>query len=247
MMNFKHFRRSKNEPIAFEFGDDSFAEGAQDNCEELNGENASVDVFILDAKQQFRYDIFKSMYADILYRWELLIQRSEVAKTIRAKTPLNNTGSALYSNTENLQYSDLFRVQFRRRGPEDDMLVSTSPVSRTLYQSPSVIEWSSSSQVFENFIGSRSSLPRSSEPSMSKHPLLIPQNSLVQSSSGNATPPVPRDVRSKKKREPQCSLPEIDDYRSAVEDSDAMMPEHYCVICRREVRLCHFEGVILNR
>ena len=75
------------------------------------------DTQILSPSQTLRYNIFKSMYADILYRWELLMQRCEIVKTIDSGCLSNFSSSSDHYKSQSSIYNvgsdSCYKIRFK--------------------------------------------------------------------------------------------------------------------------------------
>ena len=249
-----HVKPLQQKPIEFEIGEmspsshqdqksfDGFQLEENFNSTELDDVMPEfLDAYCLDPKEQFRYDVFKNMYADILYRWEFFIQRSEIVKTIRSHSKTINCGSVFSSSRQRtgdnkepslVDYSDLFKVRFQVKEPMSLTVEPRSPISKkAFYQSPSFTDTSQSSQMLENFKKSTAAARnRGSEPNVGINKILMNQNNTMRqnwSAQSKQTSNVERDKEPSKLG--KLSRVEKDTTRGKI-------AEFYCVICRQAVR-----------
>ena len=196
-----------------------------------------LDTTCLDSKQQSRYDIFKGMYADILYRWEFYVQRSELVKTMRTHSKVANRGSVftkpvmsgpLVSNE--VDYTDLFKVEFKVCDAPQTIADTKSQVTKKaggVFQSPSFNDASliHSKHMLETFNQTAAARYRGSEPNV-----IVPnRNSMAVNLST-----VPRVSNRYLTKCESADVPKSPSITVLDSPKRTMNSDFQCVICRRE-------------
>ena len=172
------------------------------------------DTRILSPNQTLRYNIFKSMYADILYRWELLMQRCEVVKKIDSQCFRNSKSSSDERSTFD-DNDNCYKILFV---PKAELVSLPSPKDRRyrmIKHSPSYQEPANNlNPIFEAFLSSNSSRARNSEP--------VVHRTLLKTSSKNQF-------------KDEVPVDEVSANSQTVDANREKFLQFFCVVCREEV------------